>query len=110
MLDLEDDMRGVFFSADFAARFWRTRAGQAGQEVVGILGVADDEALQGRVIAAARTLLLPAASDVRVGDTLQAMDDMPLQGVPIGACFRVLEPPLRVNDGAEQEALLGSAQ
>ena len=53
MLDLEDDMRGVFFSADFAARFWRTRAGQAGQEVVGILGVADDEALQGRVIAAA---------------------------------------------------------
>lgn len=110
MLDLEDDMRGVFFSDDFAARFQRTRAGQAAQDVVGILGIADDEALEGRVIAAARTLLLPAASDVRSGDTLQALDNLPSIGVPAGTRFRVLDVPRRVNDGAEMEALLGSVQ
>ncbi len=110
MLDLEDDMRGVFFSADFAARFQRTRTGQAVKQVVGILGIADDEALEGRAMAAARTLRLPSYSDVRADDVLQALDDMPSLGVPAGTRFKVLDQPRRVNDGAEMEALLGSVQ
>lgn len=110
MIDLEDDMRGVFFSADFATRFERTRAGQAANEVVGILGVADDEALDGHAMAAARTLRLPSGSDVRADDVLQALEAMPLLDVAVGTRFKVLDQPQRVNDGAEMEALLGSVQ
>lgn len=110
MLDLEADMRDVFFSAEFSARFQRTRAGQAATEIVGILGIADDDALDGHAIAAARTLCLPSSSDVRADDVLQALDDMPSFGVPLGTRFKVLDQPRRVNDGTEMEALLGSVQ
>lgn len=110
MLGFDDDMHSVFFGGDFAATFERQRAGVAVQAVRGILGVLDDEALDGRVIAAARVLRLPAGSDLRAGDLLQTQQAQPALGVAAGALFKVLEPPLRVNDGAELEALLGSVQ
>lgn len=108
MLDFEDDMAEVFFGADFAARFLRHRAAVDSKTVVGILGIADEDALNGRVIAAARVLRAPALSDVRADDVLEVLDAMPSLGVMAGACFKVLEQPKRVNDGAELEALLGS--
>ena len=109
MLDFEEDMAEVFFSDDFATRFERVRAAAAPLAVAGILGIADEEALEGRVIATVRVLRLPAACDVRVGDVLVALDSMPSQGIEVGARFKVLEPPQRVIDGAEMDALLGSA-
>jgi hypothetical protein len=108
VLDFEDDMAAVFFGADFAARFLRHRAAVESKAIAGILGIADEEALEGRVIAAARVLRVPALSDVRVDDVLEVLDAMPALGVLAGARFKVLDQPKRVNDGAEMEALLGS--
>jgi hypothetical protein len=108
MLDFEDDMAEVFFGTDFAHTFTRQRPGVGDVDVTGILGVADAEALQERVIATARTLRMPATADVRVDDVLVSVHAIPLQAVLAGARFRVLAPVQRVNDGSESEALLGS--
>lgn len=108
MLNLEEDLATVFYGADFAARFVRHRASTTTKEVAGILGIADAEALDGKVIAAARTLRLPSGSDVRADDVLEVLTGMPSQGVLVGARFRVLQKPERVGDGAEMETLLGS--
>ncbi|GKS96947.1 hypothetical protein [Acidovorax sp. SUPP2825] len=108
MLDFEDDMANVFFGSDFAGRFLRHRAGAESKIIVGIFGVADEEALEGRVIAAARVLRGPAVSDVRADDVLEAVDPIPSLDVLAGARFKVIDQPKRVNDGAEKEALLGS--
>lgn len=110
MLDLSDDLGTVFFGADFASAFLRVRAGAPSVSVTGILGVADDTALEGRALTAARVLRLPAGSDVRADDELQAQQAIAWQGVPAGARFIVLDHPRRVNDGAELDALLGSLQ
>ncbi len=107
-MDLEEDMALVFFGTDFAHTFTRQRPLVADVDVVAILGVADAEALDGRVIAAARTLRMPATADVRADDVLLAVQAIPGMGVAVGARFKVLEPPQRVNDGMEAEALLGS--
>ncbi|SFF14822.1 hypothetical protein [Paracidovorax wautersii] len=108
MLHLEEDMRTVFFGSDFAARFRRHRAGELAREVVGIVGTVDDEALEGRVFAASRTLRYPADCELRADDVLECLDEAASQGIKVGTRFRVLEAPRRVNDGAEMEALLGS--
>lgn len=108
MLDLEEDMTEVFFGDDFAARFVRHRAGAAAKDVVGILGIADEEALEGRVVASARQLRAPAVCDVLADDVLEVVDELPAFGIKAGTRFRVLDKPRRVNDGAEMEALLGS--
>lgn len=108
MLDLADDLRTVFFGADFASAFQCTRAGVPTVSVTGILGVADDEALEGRALAAARVLRLPAGSDVRADDVLVALEAVADLGVAVGTQLRVLDHPRRVNDGAEVEVLLGA--
>lgn len=108
MLDFREDMRTVFFGSDFASTFSRQRASVPDVDVVGILGIADDEALDGKVIAAARVLRMPTDLDVRADDVLIVRQAIPDLGVAIGARFKVLEKPKRVNDGAEMEALLGS--
>lgn len=108
MLGFEDDMRDVFFGSDFAGRVCGLRAGAVVGEVAGILGIADDQALEGRVVAAARTLRYPASIQLRVDDIVECLDAFPMQNVAAGTRFRVLEVPKRVNDGAEMEALLGS--
>ena len=109
MLDFEDDMATVFFGTDFAHTFTRQRPGVADVDVVGILGVEDVDALQDRVRAPARTLRMPASADVRADDVLVAVQAIPALRVAAGDRFRLLEVPQRVNDGAEMEALLGSA-
>ena len=109
MLDLDDDMATVFFGTDYAHTFTRQRPGVADVDVVGILGVEDALALQERVMAPARTLRMPATADVRVDDVLVAVQAVPALRVAAGDRFRVLAPVQRVNDGAELEALLGSA-
>lgn len=109
MLDLASDLHTVFFGPDFATPFVRTRHGLDAVPVVGILGAVDEEALEGRVMAAVRELRLPASYDLRAGDELTAAEAIPALGVAIGAAFRVLEPPQRDVDGAEQIVLLGSA-
>lgn len=108
MLDLGDDMRTVFYGGDFAATFRRHRRATAPKEVVGILGIADEDALDGKALAVARTLRMPSGCDVGADDVLEVVTGMPCLGVPEGARFRVLDKPARVNDGAEMEALLGS--
>lgn len=110
MLDLDHDLREVFYGDDFALTFLLERQGVVVGPVAGILGVVDDEALDGRVIAAERTLRLPSTHDLRERDVLTAQTDEPTIGVRIGDRFRVLATPRRVNDGSEMEALLGSVK
>ena len=109
MLDLETDMATVFFGTDFAATFTRQRPLVADVDVMAIFGIADEEALDGRVIAAARTLRMSATSDVRADDVLVAAQAIPGMGVAMGDRFKVLDEPSRTTDGMELEALLGSA-
>ena len=109
MLDLlAGDIDSVFFGADFASTFMRYRPSAVDVEFAAIFGVADDEVLEGRAIATARFLRLPASVDLRADDLVTAVQAVPAMGVPAGALFKVLEMPMRVNDGMELEALLGS--
>ncbi|MCI5068423.1 hypothetical protein [Acidovorax sp.] len=108
MLDLEEDMAAVFYGSDFATTFTRQRPLVADVEVLAIFGVLDEEALDGRAIAASRMVRMPSTQDVRADDVLVAVHAIPGQNVAAGARFRVLDNPQRVNDGAEMEALLGS--
>lgn len=107
MLDLTDDMATVFYGDDWATTWLRQRPPAADQVVVGIFGVADEAALDGRAVAAARVLRMPSVADVRADDVLMATVAIPDLGVVPGARFRVLDVPMRVGDGAEMEALLG---
>lgn len=108
MLDLEEDMAAVFYGPDFATTFARQRPLVADVDVVLIFGVVDEEALDGRAMAATRKVQMPATQDVRADDVLVAKEAIPLLGIAVGARFRLLDNPQRVNDGAEMEALLGS--
>lgn len=108
MLDLEEDMAAVFYGPDFATTFARQRPSVADVDVLLIFGVLDEEALDGRAIAATRKVQMPATQDVRADDVLVAVQAIPGQNIAAGARFRVLDNPQRVNDGAEMEALLGS--
>ena len=108
MLDLEEDMVSVFYGPDFATTFTRQRPLVADVDVVLIFGVVDEEALDGRVMAASRKVQMPVTQDVRADDVLVAKQAIPALGIAVGARFRVLDNPQRVNDGAEMEALLGS--
>lgn len=110
MLDLDHDLREVFYGGDFALTFSVERQGAVVAVVTGIVGVIDDEALDGRVIAAERTLRLPSTHDLRERDVLVAQGAEPTIGVRIGERLRVLARPQRVNDGSEMEALLGSVR
>jgi hypothetical protein len=110
MLDLEADMDTVFFGPDFATTFTRHRPPAADLNVVAILGVADEEALGGHVVTAARTLRMPATVDVRADDVLLVTQVMPGMGVSVGDRFTVIDEPRRVTDGMEMEALLGSVR
>jgi len=107
MIDHARDLAEVFFGEDFAIRFVRLRSATADLELRAILGSVDDEALEGRVVAAARTALYATGPDVRVGDQLRVLEDG-WPGVPVGTTFKVLDIPRRVNDGSETKALLGS--
>lgn len=108
MLGDDDLALGVFTHPEVATVFRRVRTGVADVEVSGILGVNDDEALQGQVLAAQRMLRLPGLPDVRADDVLHVITPVPGLGVAVGARFRVLAQPERVADGRELEALLGS--
>lgn len=108
MLDLEEDMATVFYGSDFATLFTRQRPAAADVDVAVIFGVVDEEALDGRAMAATRKVQMPVTQDVRADDVLVAKEAIPALSIAVGARFRVLENPQRVNDGAEMEALLGS--
>lgn len=108
MLNLADDLSIVFFSADFATPFTRQRPAVADVTVVAIVGAVDDEALDGRAMAAVRVAHFAAGQDIRAGDKLVAQQAAS-PDVPAGTAYRVLDTPRRVNDGLELEALLGSA-
>ena len=109
MLDLAEDLATVFFGPDFAAIFTRQRPAAADVPVALIIGVSDDEVLEGRALAATRNALMPATADVRADDVLVATQALPGLGVVVGQRFAVLDTPRRTVDGAEMEALLGSA-
>ena len=108
MLNLEEDMASVFYGPDFATTFTRQRPSVADVDVVAIFGVLDAEALDGHAMAATRKVQMPVTQDVRADDALVAKQAIPSLGIAVGARFRVLDNPQRVNDGAEMEALLGS--
>lgn len=109
MLDLAEDLATVFFGPDFTAVFTRQRPAAADVPVALIIGVSDDEALDGRALATTRTALMPATADVRADDVLVAGQAIPGTGIVAGQRFKVLDTPRRTADGAEMEALLGSA-
>jgi len=104
----DEDLAAVFYGADFALPFTRTRTGAPSLTVHGILGAVDQDALDGRTLAAVRTLQLPATADLRADDLLQSLQAEPAHGVALGQVYRVLQQPQRMNDGAEQQALLGT--
>ncbi len=108
MIDHAHDLATVFYGPDFASPFLRVRPLADDVEVMAILGTVDDDALEGRVIAATRTARFVGGQDVRADDRLIAVDPVSAD-VPAGTAFRVLEKPRQVNDGLELEALLGSA-
>lgn len=108
MLDLADDLRDVFFGADFAVPFTRRRLAADDVTVQLILGTVDDEALDGRAMSAVRVAHFAAGQDVRADDKLLAQQAVG-PDVPAGTAYRVLDTPRRVNDGLELSALLGSA-
>lgn len=108
MLNLEEDMASVFYGSDFATTFTRQRPSAADVNVTVIFGVLDEEALDGRAIAATRSVRMPATQDVCADDVLVATQSIQGQNITTGARFRVLDNPQRVNDGMEMEALLGS--
>lgn len=108
MLNLEEDMATVFYGADFATTFTRQRLAVADVDVTVIFGVVDEEALDGRAMAATRKVQMPVTQDVRADDVLVAKEAIPALTIAVGARFRVLDNPQRVNDGMEMEALLGS--
>ncbi len=108
MLNLEEDMGTVFYGSDFATTFTRQRPSVADVAVMVIFGVVDAEALEGRAMAATRKVQMPVTQDVRADDVLVAVQAIPGHGIAVGARFRVLDNPQRVNDGMEMEALLGS--
>lgn len=108
MLNLEEDMAAVFYGTDFSTTFTRQRPSVADVDVQVIFGVVDAEALDGRAMAATRKVQMPVTQDVRADDVLVAVQAIPGLGVAVGARFRVLDNPQRVNDGMETEALLGS--
>ncbi len=105
---IQDDLAAVFYSADFSVTFARHRPGVEPVDVPVILGITDDEALEGRAWAATRTVQMPATQDVRADDVLVAAHAIPGTGIAAGSAFRVLDMPRRLNDGLEMEALLGS--
>ena len=108
MLNLEEDMATVFYGSDFGITFTRQRPSVADVDVVAIVGVVDTEALDGRAMAATRKVQMPVTQDVRADDVLVAKRAVQSLGIAVGARFRVLDNPQRVNDGMEMEALLGS--
>lgn len=109
MLDLDHDMQNVFYGSDFTLRFKRVRAGVEDLELQGIFGMADGDALEGHAMATTRTLQCPALVDIRANDVLQLLEAAPQLGLAPGDRFRVLDVPERINDGAEQVLILGSA-
>lgn len=110
MLDLDHDMEHVFYGSDFALRLKRVRPGAVDLQLQGIVGVADDEALEGYALATSRTLQCPAVVDLRAEDVLELLEAAPQLGLALGDRLRVLDVPRRLNDGAEQMVLLGSAR
>ena len=70
MLNLEEDMTTVFYGPDFANTFTRQRPAAADVDVTVIFGVVDEEALDGRSMAATRKVQMPATQDVRADDVL----------------------------------------
>ena len=106
MIDLAQDMDAVFFGPDFATPMLRQRESADDIEFPAILGVLDEEALDGRALAATRVARFSACHDVRADDLLVTQANA--IGVPPGTAFRVLDNPRRGNDGYEMEALLGS--
>ena len=107
MLDLHADLAAVFFCPDFAAPFTRRRPGADDLTVMVVIGAVDEKALEGRAMSAVRVAHFAAGQDVRADDKLIAQQDG--LSMPIGAAYKLLEQPVRMNDGLEFEALLGSA-
>lgn len=107
MIDHAHDLATVFYGPDFASPFLRVRPEAADVQVMVILGAVDAEVLEGRAIAAVRTVRFVAGQDVRADDKLIALAAVG-PDVPAGTAFKLLEKPQRVNDGLEVEALLGS--
>lgn len=108
MIDAASDLAGILAADDFAKPFKRVRPAVSDVTVRGIFGASDEEALESRSIACVRRVLYATGSDVKQGDKLVALVDIDVT-MPAGTVFSVLAKPMRVNDGLETEALLGSA-
>jgi hypothetical protein len=93
---MTEDLSVFFDAVDFAVPVIRQRTSAADLAFNGIVGTADEEALQGNVMAAQRQVHF-ASADVVEGDTLV------IAAVPA----RVLRVD-RINDGAEMCAYLSS--
>lgn len=96
---IDDDLADFFDTDDFGVSVTRSRLLASDVTFTAIIGLSDEDALGGRVIAAQRELAWVTGPDVVEGDTLTIAT-----GTHAGT-YTVREPR-RVNDGAESRAFL----
>lgn len=106
MIDLAADVAAIFGGPEFSVRLTRRRAGAPDLEIRMVIGVVDDEVLEGRALAAVRKGAFPTTTDVRADDLLIAVDDVDAS-MPAGSVLQALDNPRRICDGLESEVLLG---
>lgn len=95
---VETDLSDFFDADEFAVMVTRQRASVADVNFLAIIGVTDEDALQSRATAAARSLHWATGPDVREDDTIVIAATGPM--AVFNGSYRVREPR-RVNDGAE---------
>lgn len=102
-MSFDADLNAFFDATEFAVTVTRTRLLAADVTFTAIPGLADDEALDGRVVAPMRQIAYATGPDVIEGDTVT------LVGTGAAAVFNGsyrVRDPRRVNDGAESRAYL----
>lgn len=103
---MDADLSAFFDPADgHVVLCTRSRSAEADVVFHAIIGLADEEALQGRVVAAHRVIAFATGPDLRKGDTVTVTALQPWQAVHAGD-YRLNEAPRRVSDGAESRATL----
>lgn len=102
-----DDTLDAFFDPSDGHVVLCTRSRLMADDVAfhAIIGTTDEEALQGRVLAAHRTITFATGADLRASDTIVVTALQPWQAQFAGT-YRMHGEPRRVNDGAESRATL----
>lgn len=96
-----DDLPDVFYSAEAGARLFTVTGTAPAVSFYAHMGEVGREVLQDYAVASATTLRYATASAPALADGAVVTSG--------GASWRVMGPPLRVNDGAESECQIARA-